>query len=379
MKYPNVLQHNEEDCGAACLASIAKYYGRTFTINRIREVAGTYSSGTTLLGLKQGAEALGFTNVRGVKVTLNAIDDRAVSLPCIIHWKGYHWVILYGKRGKKYVIADPAIEGIQYIDRHWLQEAWPNGVLLTLEPDPIRFFSQSDEREKIGGLGRFLKRIWYERTLFTQILILNLVVGIIALAAPLLIQVLTDDVLLKGDNQLLTRIIIAILVMSLIASSLDWLQANLISHFGQRLELRLILEFAQQILRLPLSYYESRRSGEVTSRLRDIQSINQLISQVLITLPSQFFVAITSLCFMLFYNIKLTVVAALLAFLMLLSTLIFLPLVRQKTRNIMSREAENQAILIETFKGAITLKTIAAAPQLWDEFKFRVSRLASFF
>jgi len=330
MKYPNVLQHNEEDCGAACLASISKYYGRTFTINRIREVAGTYSSGTTLLGLKQGAEALGFTNVRGVKVTLNAIDDRAVSLPCIIHWKGYHWVILYGKRGKKYVIADPAIEGIQYIDRHWLQEAWPNGVLLTLEPDPIRFFSQSDEREKIGGLGRFLKRIWYERTLFTQILILNLVVGIIALAAPLLIQVLTDDVLLKGDNQLLTRIIIAILVMSLIASSLDWLQANLISHFGQRLELRLILEFAQQILRLPLSYYESRRSGEVTSRLRDIQSINQLISQVLITLPSQFFVAITSLCFMLFYNIKLTVVAALLAFLMLLSTLIFLPLVRQK-------------------------------------------------
>lgn len=376
MKYVNVLQHNEEDCGAACLASISKYYGRTFTINRIREVAGTYSSGTTLLGLKQGAEALGFTNVRGVKVTLNAIDDRAVSLPCIIHWKGYHWVILYGKRGKKYVIADPAIEGIQYIDRHWLQEAWPNGVLLTLEPDPIRFFSQSDEREKIGGLGRFLKRIWYERTLFTQILILNLVVGIIALAAPLLIQVLTDDVLLKGDNQLLTRIIIAILVMSLIASSLDWLQANLISHFGQRLELRLILEFAQQILRLPLSYYESRRSGEVTSRLRDIQSINQLISQVLITLPSQFFVAITSLCFMLFYNIKLTVVAALLAFLMLLSTLIFLPLVRQKTRNIMSREAENQAILIETFKGAITLKTIAAAPQLWDEFKFRFSRLA---
>jgi len=68
MKYFNVLQHNQEDCGAACLASIAKYYGRTFTINRIREVAGTYSSGTTLLGLKQGAEALGFTNVRGVKV-----------------------------------------------------------------------------------------------------------------------------------------------------------------------------------------------------------------------------------------------------------------------------------------------------------------------
>ncbi len=376
MKYLNVLQHNEEDCGAACLAAITKYYGRTFTINRIREAAGTYQSGTTLLGLKQGAEALGFTNVRGVKVSLNAIDERSVSLPCIIHWKGYHWVVLYGKRGRKYAIADPAIQGIQYIERKWLQEAWTNGVLLTLEPDPIRFFAQSDEREKIGGLGRFFKRIWYERALFAQILILNLVVGLIALAAPLLIQTLTDDVLLKGDNQLLIRIVIVILIMNLIGSTLDWLQANLISHFGQRLELGLILEFAQQILRLPLSYYESRRSGEITSRLRDIQSINQLISQVLVNLPGQFFVALVSLGFMLFYNVKLTIVAALLAFFMILSTLIFLPILRQKTRTILSREGENQGILVETFKGAMTVKTLAAAPQLWDELKFRFSSLA---
>ncbi len=376
MKYQNVLQHNEEDCGAACLASIAKYYGRTFTLNRIREAAGTYRSGTTLLGLKQGAEALGFTNVRGVKVTLNAIDERSIPLPCIIHWKGYHWVVLYGKRGKKYAIADPGSEGIQYLDKKWLLEAWQDGIGLILEPDPIHFLAQIDEPEKIGGLGRFFKRIWHERFLFSQILIFNLVVGLIALAAPLLIQILTDDVLLRGDNQLLIRIVIAILIMNSIGSSLDWLQANLISHFGQRLELRLILEFAQQILHLPLSYYESRRSGEVTSRLRDIQSINQLISQVLVNLPGQFFVAIVSLCFMLYYSIRLTIVAALLAFLMLLSTLIFLPILRKKTRNVLSKETENQGILVETFKGAITLKTIAAAPQLWEEFKSRFSRIA---
>ncbi|MHC5827581.1 MAG: ABC transporter transmembrane domain-containing protein, partial [Nostoc sp.] len=158
-------------------------------------------------------------------------------------------------------------------------------------------------------MGRFAKRMWYERALFAQILILNLVVGIIALATPLLIQTLTDDVLLKGDDQLLIRIVIVILIMNLIGSSLDWLQANMISHFGQRLELRLILEFVQQILRLPLSYYESRRSGEVTSRLRDIQTINQLISQVLVNLPGQFFIALVSLGLMFFYNIKLTLIA----------------------------------------------------------------------
>lgn len=376
MKYHNVLQHNEEDCGAACLASIAKYYGHTFTLNRIREAAGTYRSGTTLLGLKQGAESLGFTNVRGVQVTLNAIDNRSISLPCIIHWKGYHWVVLYGKRGKKYVIADPGIEGIQYIEGQWLLEAWTDEIGLILEPDPIRFLNQTDDQEKIGALGQLIKQILHERSLFAQILILNLVVALIALAAPLLLQILTDDVLLRGDSQLLTRIVIAILIMNLLGSSLDWLQANLISHFGQRLELRLILEFAQQILRLPLSYYESRRSGEVTSRLRDIQLINQLISQVLVNLPGQFFVAIVSFVFILACSIKLTIVVALLAFLMLLSTLLFLPILRQKTRNVLSKETENQGILVETFKGAITLKSIAAAPQLWEEFKFRFSRVA---
>jgi ATP-binding cassette, subfamily C, bacterial len=376
MKYHNVLQHNEEDCGAACLASIAKYYGRTFTLNRIREVAGTYRSGTTLLGLKQGAEALGFINVRGVKVSLNAINESSVSLPSIIHWKGNHWVVLYGKRGNKYRIADPAIEGIQYLHQNWLLEAWHDGILLTLEPDPVRFLAQTDDQKKIGGLRQFFQNIWHERSLFAQILLLNLIIGCIALAAPLLLQVLTDDVLLRADSQLLTRIVITILIMNLIGSCLDWLQANLISHFGQRLELRLILEFAQQILRLPLNYYESRRSGEVTSRLRDIQSINQLISQVLINLPGQFFLAIVSLLLMFYYSMKLTIVAVLLAFLMLLSTLIFFPILRQQTRNVLSKEAENQGILVETFKGAITLKTIAAAPQLWDEFKSRFSRLA---
>ncbi len=108
MKYQLVQQHSEEDCGAACVASIAKHYGRTFTINRLRETVGTRREGTTLLGLKQGAEALGF-NARGVKAPLEVVNKKAVPLPAIIHWKGYHWVVLYGKRGNKYIIADPGV------------------------------------------------------------------------------------------------------------------------------------------------------------------------------------------------------------------------------------------------------------------------------
>ena len=126
MKYQSVLQHSEEDCGAACLATVAKHYGRTFAISKIREAVGTGARGTTLLGMSRGAEAFGF-HARQVKATPEIIDRlEEAPLPAIIHWKGYHWVVLYGKQGKKYVIADPGV-GIRYLTRPELITGWGNG------------------------------------------------------------------------------------------------------------------------------------------------------------------------------------------------------------------------------------------------------------
>lgn len=372
--YKLVQQHSEEDCGAACLATIAKHHGRTFTINRIREAVGTGQQGTTLLGLKRGAEILGF-NARGVKASAETLNRRSeVPLPAIIHWKGYHWVVLYGKRGRKYVIADPGV-GIRYLSKKWLMEAWTDGVMLLLEPDPVRFFEQPED--KVGGFGRFLKRVWPYRGILSQAFVINLVLGLLSLASPFLLQILTDDVLVRGDTKLLTGVVIAVVVMHLVSSSLKLVQSNLIAHFAQRLELGLVLEFGRRILHLPLTYYETRLSGEIVSRLRDIQQINQLVSQVVATLPSQFFIALVSFGFMLFYSQKLTIVAVIIAVLMTVSTVIFLPTLQQKTRNVLVTDAENQGVLVETFKGALTLKTTTAAPQFWDEFQSRFGRFAN--
>jgi ATP-binding cassette subfamily C protein len=155
MKYRFVRQHSEEDCGAACLATIAKHYGKTFTISRIRETVGTGQRGTTLLGLKRGAEALGF-NAKAGRGSEEILEKDAAQLPAIIHWKGYHYVVLYGRKGKNYVVADPAI-GIRYVTRKELLEAWTSYIILLLEPDPVRFAEQEDE--KLGGFGRFVQRV----------------------------------------------------------------------------------------------------------------------------------------------------------------------------------------------------------------------------
>ncbi len=136
--------------------------------------------------------------------------------------------------------------------------------------------------------------------------------------------------------QLLTNIVIVVVVMEIVSSSLGLVQSNLISHFAQRLELGLVLEFGRAILHLPLFYYESRRSGEIISRLRDIQQINQLISQAVVAIPSQLFIATVSFILMLFYSGKLTFFALIIAVLMTLSTIAFLPILQQKTRSFIS-------------------------------------------
>ena len=374
MRYQSVLQHSEEDCGAACVATIAKHYGRTFAISRMREAVGTGSRGTSLLGLRRGAETLGF-NTRQVKASEQLLDQlHKAPLPAIIHWKGYHWVVLYGQKGKKYVIADPGV-GIRYLTRKELLEGWGNGIMLLLTPDDSRFYQQSDD--KIGGFGRYLMRVLPYRAILIQAIAINIVIGLLSLVSPLMMQLLTDDVLVRGDTQLLTVVAIGAIAMSLFSSAIGLVQSHLIGHFGQRLQLGLILEYGRQLLRLPLSYFEGRRSGEVVSRIADVNHINELVSQIVLGLPSQFFIALVSLGFMLFYSWGLTL-ASLAAFIIVtLVNLLFLPALRQKTRNAIVLGTENQGFLVETFRGVQVLKTTQATPQAWQEYQANYGRLAN--
>jgi ATP-binding cassette, subfamily C, bacterial len=375
--YPCVRQWSEEDCGAACLASISKHYGQILSITQSREVVGTGQLGTTMLGLRRGAQALGF-NTRSVKASLALIDNlQEVALPAIIHWQGYHWVVLYGKRGRKYIVADPGL-GLRYLTKKEIEKGW-NGIMLLLEPHPELFFAnhQQVQDEKPQGISRFLQRIWPYRGLLFQALLINLVLGVLGLTSPFLLQILTDDVLVRRDNQLLTTLVVGVVAMQLFSSNLKLIQSNLIAHFTQKLQLGLVLEFGQQVLRLPLSYYESRRSGEIVSRLRDINEINQLVAQVVVSLPSQFFVAAVSFGFMVFYSPQLTLVAVLISLLMSFSTVPFMPALRKKTKQVMVLSSENQGVLVETFKGALILKVTNAGAQFWDEFQMRFGRLAN--
>ncbi|HEY9660501.1 MAG TPA: peptidase domain-containing ABC transporter, partial [Allocoleopsis sp.] len=190
-------------------------------------------------------------------------------------------------------------------------------------------------------------------------------------------QLLTDDVLVRGDTQLLTVVAIGVIVMNLFQSAIRLVQAHLIGHFGQRLQLGLILEYGRKLLHLPLSYFEGRRSGEVVSRIADVNAIHTLVSAIVLGLPSQFFIAIVSLCVMLIYSWQLTLASIVAFIIVTLVSLLFLPALRQKTRSLIVRGTENQGFLVETFRGVMVLKTTQATPQAWQEYQSNYGRLAS--
>ncbi|MGB3518444.1 MAG: peptidase domain-containing ABC transporter [Elainellaceae cyanobacterium] len=374
MKYPLVLQYSEEDCGAACLASVARFHGRTFSLTRIREAVGTGQLGTTLLGLRRGAEVLGLHGRSAIASPklLERIHD--LPLPAILHWRGKHWVVLYGKQGKHYVIADPAM-GVRYLSEADLQEGWTDWIMLLLQPDASQFYAQSDD--PTTGWGPILRSLLPYRGLLLEALGCVSLIGLLSLASPFFIQILTDEVLIQGDRGFLISLLLGVISMYVIRGGLSLVADYLIAHFAQRLELDLVLEFGRQLLHLPLTYYETHRSGEVVSRLRDIDDINSLVSQVVISLPSSILIALVSLLLMIFYSWSLTAVSLVVAIAMVISTVIFQPSLQQQTRRAMALETENQGVLVETFKGALTLKTTTAAPQFWDEIQSRFGRLAN--
>ena len=201
--------------------------------------------------------------------------------------------------------------------------------------------------------------------------------GLLGLAFPILLQILTDDVLVRGDNQLLTTVAVGVILMNVFRGVFGLVQSHLIGHFGQRLQLGLTLDYGYKLLRLPLSYFDSHRSGEVVSRLADVRRINGLIAEAVSGLPSQLFVALVSLALMLFYSWQLTVAAVLVFLLIILVNLVFLPTLRERIRTLIIAGTENQGFLVETFRGALLLKTTRATHQAWDEYQQNFGRLAN--
>jgi ATP-binding cassette subfamily C protein len=171
----------------------------------------------------------------------------------------------------------------------------------------------------------------------------------------------------RQNTQLLVITAISVLGLYIVESLVALTQSSLVARFAERFQAGLKADFGKQILNLPFSYHEARRSGTVMSRLGDIQLINQLLSQIIIVVPSQLFVALVSIIVIAIYSWKLATITVVIAIITGLVTILFKPKLEQAIYRSFTTSGKTYGVLAESFNGALAVKTIGAAPQLWQE------------
>jgi len=269
-RFPHIKQIDEMDCGAASLAMICRYFGRTVSITRIRQAVHTATDGTSLRGLCQGAESFGLA-ARSVKVSKSNILQ--LPLPAIIHWENYHWVVLFDVNLNHAWIADPATS-IRKITREELDEKW-NGYAALF--DYTEAFQQAPEAKTgVGWLMPFLKPF---ASVFAKAFGLALIVSALQMLLPVFTQVIVDSVLVEKDSSLLAMMIGAMLVVLAFMTVSMVVQRYLLSFVAVRVD-SLSLDFiTRRLLALPISYFASRKTGDIQRRLLGVRQVREFLVQ----------------------------------------------------------------------------------------------------
>ena len=284
--FPFYHQLESADCGPACLRMIAKYYGRSYSIQYLREQAFITREGVSMLGISDAGERIGFRTM-GVKVTLEQLREE-VPLPCILHWNQNHFVVLYKVKKGKYYVADPAAEKLVYAEaelaRCWcstVTEGKDTGAALLFEPGPDFYDREEEveggEREGKGLSFFFRYLVPYRRELF-QLVLGMLTVSILQLITPFLTQALVDTGVRDGDLGFITLILIAQLVIFVARLSVDFIRSWILLNVNTRINIALISDFLAKLMRLPLRFFDSKMVGDIMQRIGDHSRIESFMT-----------------------------------------------------------------------------------------------------
>jgi ATP-binding cassette subfamily B protein len=359
--YPFIEQQSSSDCGATCLAMISQYWGKRFSINSLRNLAGIGRSGASLKNLARAAESLGY-QARPVRASLSRLVERKE--PWIAHWQGDHYIVAYKIEGDRVLIADPA-KGKYRLSRQDFVAGW-TGYALLLEPTERLYEIPNEKR----SLGRFLHLLWPYRFLGLQIILASILIQVFGLISPLFTQIIVDQVMVNKSQSTLNVFVVGALLFGIWGMVLASIRTYLLSYFSNRLDLTMIGGFINYALKLPLKFFESRRVGDIITRVQENQKIQQfLIGQVLLSWLN-FVTGFVYLGLMLYYNWRLTVLVLALIPPIVILTLGATPLLRKISREQFNAAADQNSSLVEMMTGVSTVKASAAEQELrwrWED------------
>lgn len=288
-KFPLYNQNEVMDCGPACLRMISKYYGHHYSLQTLRQKCFITREGVSLLGISDAAESIGFRTC-GVKITGEQLVNEAM-LPCILYWNNSHFVVCYKikrKRGGKLIfyIADPASQRLQYEEdefkKCWLgvtlADVNRRGIALLLEPNAnFANIEEEPERSSKKSLLFFLRYLFPYKSQFAQLALGMALGSVLQMAFPILTQSLVDVGIGERNLSFITLILIAQLFLFVSQLAVGYIRSWIMLHINTRVDVALISDFLTKLMKLPLSYFDTKMTGDIMQRIGDHSRIKSLL------------------------------------------------------------------------------------------------------
>lgn len=361
MSVIEIKQHDITDCGAACLASISAHYGLSMPIARIRQMASTDRKGTNVLGLITAAEKLGFMTkaVKSLRQdgTPNLEPLGKIPLPAIVHviidGKLQHYVVIYKVTDKWVQIMDPASGKLEKWSLAKFVESW-TGILVILIPDEEVF---KKEDKKISIANRLLYLLKPHRGVIIQSIFGALIYTILGLGTSIFVQKIVDYVLPNHNNNLLNLMGVVMVVVLVLSAFINYCKSLFMLKVGQRIDVRLILGYYKHMIRLPQSFFDNMRTGELISRIGDAMKVRSFISGTLLSLITGVFTILFAFALMFTYYWKLALIILLAIPLYATTYWIYNKANKKTQRRIMEEAANLESHLVESINVVRTIKS----------------------
>jgi ATP-binding cassette subfamily B protein len=360
-RYPFFQQQSASDCGAACLVMVGRYWGKRFSVNRLRDIANVDRNGASLRGLAAAAESIGFTT-RPVKASLNKLAEQ--SLPAIIHWEGKHYIVVYQVTRKYVVVADPAI-GQRTLTHAEFKAGW-TGYTLLLQPTALL----KDAEEASTPFWQFFELAKPHWLVLLEVFLASILIQIFGLVTPLFTQLLLDRVVVQRSELTLTAVGLGLLIFSLFRVALSGLRQYLLAHTANRIDLALIVGFINHTFRLPLSFFESRYVGDIISRVQENRKIQRFLTGDALSIILDLLTVFIYLGLMFWYSWKMALLVLLIVPPFVLLALIATPFLKRISREIFTASTKETGYLIQSLTGIRTVKSMAVEQKVrwhWEE------------
>ena len=397
MRYTYVRQHDTTDCAAACLAMVCLHYKKEVTITRLRDMMGTDLKGTNLVGLQKAANELGFTTAAVRVDRENFLSD--FSLPCIaqvITDQGLaHFVVVFKKttikdegarrkhmlqdaetrkeeekKGKKHkckdyvIIGDPGTE----LKKISLDEFYKNftGVLLLLNPTSEFKGGKLGSRDgkdgkdgksgKYGMMKRYIDLLLPQKKLFFYAILSSVITTILGIASSMFNKILMDEVLPYGLNNLLVTLILVFSVVSITSTLIGFVRQWVLIHLSIKIDIPLMLGYFGHIFNLPMKFFATRKTGDITTRYSDADTIKSIFTSIALSLVMDISMAVITGIILFRMNAMLFSISLFMALVSILLVLVYKQPYKRINEESMAQSAALNSQMIESLRGIETVK-----------------------